>query len=181
MTELQAKAINRIHDAFQTASKFYSKDFNLPTISFKLKGRRAGYASFYRNKVALNNEMLHANGDAFISDTPGHEAAHLIAYHVYGTSIRPHGIEWKKVMRVIGQEPNRCHSFEVVTRYRYFCKCSDRIFLTTQKHNRMQTRKTVFYCKNCKETIRWSKLYDKSIYSVKSDQDNPQTVPSLYR
>ena len=96
MTELQAKAINRIHDAFQTASQFYSKDFNLPTISFKLKGRRAGYASYTRNKVALNNEMLHANGDAFINDTPGHEAAHLIAYHVYGTSIRPHGIEWKK-------------------------------------------------------------------------------------
>ena len=181
MTELQAKAINRIHDAFQTASKFYSKDFNLPTISFKLKGRRAGYASYHRNKIALNNEMLHANGDVFIQDTPGHEAAHLIAYHVHGFDIKPHGVEWKKVMSVIGQQPSRCHSFEVVTRHQYFCKCSDRIFISTQKHNKILTRRCVYYCKNCKETIRWSKLYEKSIYNFIPIETHTKIPATLYR
>ena len=181
MTELQAKAINRIHEVIRIASEFYKRDFPLPTISFKLKGRRAGYASFYRNKIALNNDMLHANGDAFINDTPGHEAAHLICYYVYGVNSKPHGVEWKNVMCVIGQQPKRCHSFEVVTRHQYFCKCSDRIFISTQKHNKMMTRRCVYYCKNCKETIRWSKLYEKSIYSVKPYEGHPQAFPSLYR
>lgn len=181
VTELQAKAINRIHEAFQVASKFYSKDFKLPTISFKLKGRRAGYASCYRNKIALNNEMLHANGDAFIKDTPGHEAAHLIAYYVYGLGIKPHGSQWEEVMEAIGQQAKRCHSFEVVTRHQYFCKCNDRIFLSTQKHNRILTRKIVFYCKNCQETIRWSKLYEKAAIHSPTVQVTPKISATIYR
>ena len=162
MTELQAKAIKRINEAFDMASKFYNMSFILPTISFKLKGRRAGYAQCFVNKIALNNDMLHANGDTFINDTPGHEAAHLIARHVYGYTIAPHGCEWKKVMRVIGQEPSRCHTFEVVTRHQYFCNCNDRIFISTTKHNRILKNRAKYQCMNCKTEIRWKKLYEKT-------------------
>lgn len=181
MTELQGRAINKIAEAFRIASEFYKHDFIMPTVSFKLKGRRAGYAQFIANKIALNNEMLHANGDAFIDTVPGHEAAHIIARKMYGFGIRPHGTEWKKVMRLIGLEPDRCHEFEIVTNHRYFCKCNDRIFISTRKHNLILQGKNLFYCKMCKHTIRWSKMYDKSIYDIKSDQDNQKTVPSLYR
>jgi len=166
MTELQAKAIKRINEAYDMASKFYNMSFNFPTVSFKLKGRRAGYAQCFVNKIALNNDMLHANGDTFINDTPGHEAAHLIARHVYGHNIMPHGCEWKKVMRVIGQEPTRCHTFEVVTRHQYFCNCNDRIFISTTKHNR--TKKSIQERKNTMKTT--IKYYSQNIYGVRREK-----------
>jgi SprT protein len=171
MTELQAKAIKRINEAYDMASKFYNMSFILPTISFKLKGRRAGYAQCFVNKIVLNNDMLHANGDTFINDTPGHEAAHLIARDVYGHSIMPHGCEWKKVMRVIGQEPTRCHTFEVVTRHQYFCNCNDRILKNRVKYQ----------CMTCKTEIRWKKLYEKVTVNPPTVQVSPQISATIYR
>lgn len=181
MTELQAKAIKRINEAYDMACKFYNMSFILPTISFKLKGRRAGYAQCFLNKIALNNDMLHANGDAFINDTPGHEAAHLIARHVYGYTIAPHGCEWKKVMRVIGQEPTRCHTFEVVTSHQYFCNCNDRIFISTTKHNRILKNRAKYQCLNCKTEIRWKKLYEKVTVNSPTVQVSPQISATIYR
>lgn len=163
MTELQVKAIERIKEVYAKAESVYGVSFKLPTISFKLKGRRAGYAIPAYNSITLNNDMLNRNGDAFINDTPGHEAAHLIAYDVYGYMIDPHGKEWKKVMvDVCGQEPNRCHNFEVVTRHEYFCNCTETIYLSTTKHNRYIKGRTKYYCKKCKVPIKWKKLYEKT-------------------
>lgn len=162
MTELQTKAIERIREVYAKAESVYSTAFRLPTVSFRLKGRRAGYAIPAYNKITLNNDMLHRNGDAYISDTPGHEAAHLIAYDVYGYMIDPHGKEWKKVMiEVCGQSPNRCHNFEVITRHEYICKCDKTIYLSTTKHNRIIKGRARYYCTSCKIEIRWKKLYEK--------------------
>ena len=161
MTELQAKAIKRINEAYDMACKFYNMSFIFPTISFKLKGRRAGYAQCFVNKIALNNDMLHANGDTFINDTPGHEAAHLIAYAVYGYNIEPHGIAWKKVMvNVCGQSPTRCHTYEVKTNHEYICKCDKIIYLSTTKHNRILKGDNRYYCKTCNTEIKWKKLHE---------------------
>jgi SprT protein len=181
MTELQAKAIKRINEAYDMACKFYNMSFILPTISFKLKGRRAGYAQCFVNKIALNNDMLHAYGDVFINDTPGHEAAHLIARHVYGHNIMPHGCEWKKVMRVIGQEPSRCHNFEVKTRNEYICKCDKTIYISTTKHNRILRGNARFYCTTCKTEIRWKKLYEKVTVNSPTVQVSPQISATIYR
>ena len=114
MTELQSKAIKRIKEVYAKAEDVYGIPLTFPIVSFKLKGRRAGYVIPAYNKLALNDALLHEHGDNFINDTPGHEAAHLIAYAVYGYNIEPHGTAWKKVMvKVCGQSPTRCHTYEV--------------------------------------------------------------------
>jgi SprT protein len=162
MTELQTKAIERIRQVYAKAELIYGRSFKFPTVSFKLKGRRAGSAIPAYNKLILNNDMLHRNGDAFVNDTPGHEAAHLIAYDVYGYMIEPHGKEWKKVMLdVCNQQANRCHNFEVVTRHEYICKCENTIYVSTTKHNRIIKGRSRYYCTTCKVEIRWKKLYEK--------------------
>jgi SprT protein len=162
MTEMQDKAMKRIKEVYAKAEDVYGVPLSFPIISFKLKGRRAGYAIPAYNKIALNNELLHQNGDTFINDTPGHEAAHLIAYAVYGYNIEPHGKEWKKVMvNVCGQSPTRCHTYEVKTRHEYICKCDKTIYVTTTKHNRIIRGRSRYFCSTCKIEIRWKKLYEK--------------------
>jgi SprT protein len=161
MTELQAKAIKRIKEVYAKAEDIYGIPLTLPTISFNLKGRRAGYVIPAYNKLALNNELLHQNGDVFINDTVGHEAAHLIAYAVYGYNIEPHGTAWKKVMvNVCGQSPTRCHAYEVKTKNEYVCKCDKTIYVSTTKHNRMLKGENRYYCTICNTEIKWKKLHE---------------------
>jgi SprT protein len=163
MTELQAKAIKRIKEVYAKAEDVYGVPLSFPIISFRLKGRRAGYVIPAYNKLALNYALLHEHGDIFINDTPGHEAAHLIAYAVYGYNIEPHGIAWKKVMvNVCGQSPTRCHTYEVKTNHEYICKCDKIIYLSTTKHNRVLTCRSKYICNTCNTELRWKKLYEKA-------------------
>jgi SprT protein len=162
MTELQEKAIERIREVFAKAHKMYDMDFVLPTITFKLKGRRGGYAMAYKNFIAINNEMLHRNGEAFIKDVPGHEAAHIIARKIYPFATDSHGVEWANVMRNVAyQEPKRCHDFAVVTKNEYFCKCTDTIYVSTIVHNRI-LKGASYSCKKCRSKVMWKKLYEKA-------------------
>lgn len=161
MTELQEKAIERIEEVFANAHKMYGMDFVLPTITFKLKGSRGGYAMAFKNIIAINNQMLHQNGDSFIKNVPGHEAAHIITRKIYPFAVDSHGVEWASVMRnVCHQEPKRCHNFAVVTKNEYFCKCTDTIYVSTIRHNRM-LKGTNYQCKKCKSKVFWKKLYEK--------------------
>ena len=140
----------------------YGIDFKLPTITFKLKGRRGGYAMAYKNLIAINDEMLHRNGDAFIKDVPGHEAAHIITRKIYPFAVDSHGAEWAAVMRNVAyQEPKRCHNFLVITKNEYFCKCTDTIYISTTIHNRILKNKS-YSCKKCRTPIKWKKLYEKA-------------------
>jgi SprT protein len=87
-----------------------------------------------------------------VNQTVPHEMAHLIAYAVFGTRIKPHGHEWKYVMRVLGKEPNRCHRLDTtsvrkvrkaVTRITFHCeKCRLPIQITQNRYTKMCNGKT---------------------------------------
>ena len=158
VTELQNACLVRIQNVYSICESVYNAKFPFPTVEFNLGGRRAGVAYYHHNLIRLNNVLLIQNGQAFIDDTPGHEAAHLISRQVYGMLISSHGAEWKKVMEVIGQPATRCHDFEVKTDHVYSCKCDKKIYLTTYKHNAIQSGKRNYYCKYCKQYIIWDKI-----------------------
>lgn len=166
VTELQNACIVKIQNAYSICESIYSTKFTFPTVQFNLRGRRAGVAYYHYNLIRLNNVLLIENKEAFINDTPGHEAAHLIARQVYGLFISSHGAEWKKVMQVIGQPAIRCHDFEVKTNHIYSCKCDKKIYLTTYKHNAIQSGKRNYYCKYCKQYIIWDKLNEKVAITI---------------
>ena len=180
MTEMQSKALKRVREVYAKAEEIYGVPLTFPIISFRLKGRRAGYAVPAHNKIAFNNDMLHQNGDAFINDTVGHEAAHLIAYSVYGYNIEPHGKEWKKVMiTVCGQSPTRCHTYEVKTKNEYICKCDKTIYISTTKHNRILRGQGRYFCTSCKTEIKWKKLYEKVTISTPTIQIHSQVIATI--
>lgn len=158
------KTTERIGTVYEIASKTYGRNFAFPQITFNVRGRAAGRAYYYQNRIALNMKMLLDNGQDFVDDTPGHEAAHLIAFRLYGRQIRPHGREWASVMRTIGQKPERTHDFEI-SGFSYFCSCRTHI-LSTRMHNSIQRDLKSRICVHCRDIIKWEKLHEKNFVTV---------------
>jgi len=153
---LQKACIERINQVFDTCEQYFNRRFFRPKIDFSLRGRTAGRACHFQNLIKLNAKLLVDYGEQFISDTPGHEAAHIIARYVFGNYIRPHGNEWAKVMQVINQPATRCHNFDFKTKNVYSCKCVDRKhYLSTRMHNNFLRGTRVLTCTLCSGKLTW--------------------------
>jgi len=156
---LQKACIERINQVFDTCEQYFNRRFFRPKIDFSLRGRTAGRAFHFQNLIKLNAKILVENGDKFIADTPGHEAAHIIARYVFGNCIRPHGNEWAKVMAVINQPATRCHNFEVKTKNVYICNCPERKhYVSTRMHNNVLRGTHNVSCILCSGKLTWINL-----------------------
>ena len=164
--ELQDRCKQEIERAYQICENHFGYSFKRPEIRFDLRGCRAGVAYLSKNLIRLNQTLLQENGDDFIKDTPAHEAAHLINRSLYGMFVKPHGIEWAKIMCIIGKPANRCHDFEVKTDHVYSCKCNKKHYLSTTKHNRILSGRALFRCLNCNTHIKWDKLNEKASVTI---------------
>lgn len=51
-----------------------------------------------------------------------HEACHIVAFHLHGNEIKPHGMEWKQAMANCGVEPIRCHTIPLVGINRFYVR-----------------------------------------------------------
>lgn len=120
--QLMQACRNRIIECFHIANAKYSTNLPAPTIRFDLRGRVAGWAHTDDNVINLNLALLRQEKQRFIDDTPGHEAAHIIANKVLGVDwvskgmrmVRAsHGAKWRAVMMLLGQDAKRCHNFDV--------------------------------------------------------------------
>ena len=125
-----------------------------PVISFDLKGQAAGQANYRENKIRFNRQLLEKYAGEFVDQTVPHEFAHLVAYQKFGSRIRPHGAEWKRVMEAFGVDPARTHSFDVaptrrLKRFHYRCHCPGSDYqLSSIRHNRVQ-RGGIYLCRKC--------------------------------
>jgi SprT protein len=55
--------------------------------------------------IRLNSE-LYATLNDYLDEVICHELAHIAAVHLHGPSIKPHGHEWQKLVRLAGYEPS---------------------------------------------------------------------------
>ena len=164
--ELQDKCRQQIERAYQICENHFKHSFKRPEVRFDLRGYRAGVAYLNKNLIRLNQTLLQENGDIFINDTPGHEAAHLINRALYGMFVKPHGAEWVRIMGIIGQSASRCHDFQVKTNHVYSCKCEKKHYLSTTKHNRILSGRSLFRCLTCNTHIKWDKLNEKAAITI---------------
>jgi SprT protein len=156
---LKTQVENRILETYCAAEKYFGPCFDLPTVTYTLRGRVAGTARYPANTINFNKEILLDNPEAFINRTPAHEVAHLITFKMFGASVQPHGKEWIRVMGILGLPAVRCHSYVVKTKNEYICKCENKIhYLSTIRHNKIQKSKQFWYCKTCEEQLVWKKL-----------------------
>ena len=126
------KAITKLTETLTKARQLFGRDFPAPRVTFDLRGRTAGTAQYSTNHIRFNDVLLRENEDAFVARTVPHEVAHLLAGQIYGRGIRPHGPEWKNVMRRLGLVPSRCHTYDttnsvtrIVAKISMFCACQE--------------------------------------------------------
>ncbi|MCZ2720305.1 SprT family zinc-dependent metalloprotease [Marinomonas sp. 15G1-11] len=154
MDLLRARAVLKTYHTL--AENYFGREFELPIINFKQKGRAAGTAHLSKNEIRLNYFMFQQNPDAFLEEVVPHELAHLIAFTLYGPRIRPHGIEWKLVMiRALSRIPSRTHNFATPKPdqlFDYRCACQEHQ-LTIRRHNKI-LKGTVYLCKKCREPLK---------------------------
>lgn len=165
--DLKQRTIQQVHHFVDLANKRYGINMSYPTITFDLRGTTAGMAYSGEHKVQFNAGLLVRNVDEMLEDTVPHEVAHLVTYRLHPTSrrwtgkkwvrtIKPHGDEWKSVMRALGVTPDRTHNMDVsevrvkknVTKYEYRCNCRTHE-VGGKVHNKIQAGHT-YTCRKCK-------------------------------
>ena len=155
------KLIEQTYSYLESAQEYYGRRFRLDAIRTDLKGKNAGYFRVQRNGHALinyNPELYQQYAEDFLLRTVPHEVAHLVAYQEFGRKIRPHGQEWKNVMRLFGADIRRCHNYDVAEiqsrQYRtfsYHCDCMEHT-LTAIRHNRIK-KGQIYQCKKCRQPL----------------------------
>lgn len=146
----------RIQEGINKASEHFGRKFNFPTLSYDVKGKTAGYATYQKNHIRLNAQLLMENKEKFIARTVPHELAHLITWEVYKDDITfrsykriaHHGSHWRKICRIVGMDDvTRTHSYDVSKstarknkQYVWQCNtCQALMSVSKSKHTKMQS------------------------------------------
>lgn len=141
LTELKRQCREEVERCYDVAEKYFGREFERPTITFsKRMTSTAGYAYYRKGKIKLSIPLLETNQEAFVGRTPGHEAAHIIAFEVYGDT--GHGRGWKSVMRLFGLSTKRTHSMKRKPgterkRFVYVAACGTRCHVGPTQHKRI--------------------------------------------
>ena len=110
---IKARVEAKVAECIATVERKYNVTFRKPVISYNVRGTTAGKAFYTRWIVDFNPVLLAENVEEFLEDTVPHEVAHLATELIYphahrggfGTKRRPHGSEWKSIMRSLGADP----------------------------------------------------------------------------
>lgn len=152
--------VNQVQDVLQKyidiANRIVpSKTFGMPEINIKEMGKVAGNANGFTTENGIINlcrTLLADNEEEFIKDTIPHEFAHIVVHKVYGRRAKPHGKEWKNVMRHFGCEPKTYHNMDV-----------DKALLMNGQKTRAQTRPFVYICPTCDKEYNMTPQMHKKI------------------
>ena len=154
---INLQVIRKITACLAIAEKHFKRHFTPPTISYDLRGIKAGVAYLQQNHIKLNRTLLFENQASFIAQTVPHELAHLIVYHVFGKA-KPHGKEWQFVMQQLFQLPAQiCHQFDI-TRVQgktvaYQCPCQTHQ-LSLRRHHNIVKKSAVYFCRKCRGALK---------------------------
>lgn len=138
-----------------------------PQTAFDLSGRAAGQYRQRRlpggrvaHELRFNPCLLKRHFDDSLRSTVPHEVAHYaVAMLCRHGAVRPHGREWRDMMRVLGAEPEVVHHYPLEElevrrqrRWPYRCACR-RHELSTTRHRRA-LQGTRYLCRSCHEALR---------------------------
>lgn len=133
----------------------------VPAVRFDLRGRAAGQAILSRRRgdcaIRINAALLASHPREMLAETVPHEVAHVVVHRLFGRRARPHGREWKTLMRSFGLEPAPCHTLPAepvrrLRRFPYHCACAEPAWLTSIRHKRALAG-TAYLCRRCGQRL----------------------------
>lgn len=97
-----------IHRALEDWCHLWGVEELGPEISVEFSSRmtRSLGRCYPERKLIRIAQFVREESDALVQEVLCHEAAHVAAHHLYGSSIRPHGPEWKELMQRAGFPPS---------------------------------------------------------------------------
>ncbi len=166
-SERRQQVIARTNFYIEQARTLFNIKQSPIEISFNLKGRTAG---MYRVKqrqreIRYNAYIFSKFFEDNINVTVPHEVAHFVTDILYGLNkIKPHGVEWKEVMKAFEADASVTANFDLsgiplttLPLYRYNCDCQEHQ-LTSIRHNKINKRRYQYYCNVCKQLLRYQPL-----------------------
>jgi SprT protein len=179
----QSEAIARVQYYIDLASSLYQEKIPAIDVVFNLRGKAAGmYRCFRPHKSTkldvfktLNNSISPASSrrqirfnpwlfakypeDSYDNTIP-HEVAHYISDCLYSlNNIKPHGSEWKMIMRDFGAVPNVRGKYTLegipvrnIRRYKYQCSCRQ-VGLTSHRHRKVRQGIQQYRCRDCRQVL----------------------------
>ena len=168
MTANQCQAEATVRQYIDIANSKFNLALSYPKIKWNLRGTTAGQAFCKNWEIKLHPVLVESEAD-FIARTPPHEVAHLVTYSLFGIQrtskgrVKHHGKAWKLVMRKLGLNPDRCHTYdtsEVKQRrskldrnFEYACSCRT-IKFTSIRHRRVMMG-AKYRCTRCKQIFKF--------------------------
>ncbi|WP_410000931.1 SprT family zinc-dependent metalloprotease [Vibrio hangzhouensis] len=157
--QLNYQALKRLSRCIEQARAYFQRDFPMPGLSYKLRGKAAGKAYLQTWEIRLNPTLFSENQQVFLDEVIPHEVAHLITYACFGR-VRPHGKEWQEIMRrVFSVEPNTTHSMDVQSvqgrTFEYRCQC-DTFPVSIRRHNKVIRQQASYRCRKCGTQIAFT-------------------------
>jgi SprT protein len=154
--------IARTADYIRRAERIFTRRFEVIPVSFDLRGRSAGMyrVKGNRGQIRYNPFIFAKYFEDNLAATVPHEVAHYITDAVHGLkNIRPHGLEWKQLMRQFGADESRTCNYDLsgiplrtTRRHAYTCGCST-YQLTSIRHNRVLRGAARYYCRICRNEL----------------------------
>lgn len=160
--EQQAQVLDKTQATLALAEREYGRQFPSIPVLFDLRGRCSG---MYR--VRGNERVMRFNPHIFakyfsdnLATTVPHEVAHYVSDCLYGlANIRPHGDEWRQVMKVFKADDSRTGDYDLsgipTRRQRYFdyrCACQNHR-LSSRRHNKGVRGEVNYHCRQCGESL----------------------------
>ena len=158
----QEQIILQTYEYIDMAANIYGASFKKIPVYFNLGGLKAGMYKRDRlgRSIYYNPHFFLQFMDDNLRSTVPHEVAHYISDMLYGLNrIKPHGSEWKEIMRALGAKPERTCNYDLSDiphrrekRHTYRCQCSE-YELSTRRHNNIQNNRRNYLCKSCKTQL----------------------------
>ena len=173
--EQKKKVIDETRRYIKKATALFDIKEKPIDITFNLKGRAAGMYRIKNHKRFLlitQQKEIRYNPHIFskyfadnYATTIPHEVAHYITDRLYGlNNIKPHGQEWKAVMHAFDADASVTANYDLSgiplkqqKLFSYQCDCREHQ-LTSLRHNKIVKRRYQYYCKSCKQVLRYKQL-----------------------
>ena len=163
--EMESFVRQRVCTHVDQANQFYQRRMPVPRLDFSLRGSTAGQMVAQRVTARRSNYTLRFNGallvahpDYFMADVLPHEVAHMVVDWIHGRRVKPHGLEWQRVMlECFHASPQRCHDLPVAPArrhrrdYLYRCGCQTHEF--TARRHRNAVNGSRYVCRSCGDSL----------------------------